>query len=287
VSAEALAGMIDLYDRDAARYQEWWAPVIAPAALHLLDLVAPAVTDRPHARVVDVGAGTGTLARAAVARWPGLRVTAVDPSQGMLAVGQAEAARTLRRAESDRLEWRTGVAGRLPLGDGTADAVVSSFAFQYLPSRVAALREAHRVLRPGGIVAVVTWLAADWPFVPWDRYVDVIHELGLERPAGGACVTRPFRSPSSAAALVRRAGFRQAHGSPGTVEKDWTLDDYVATTFESEDRDFVAALDPSVRGRLEARWRDLLAELEPTAFHYRDPIVYVTGRRPAPVGQAT
>ena len=287
MSAEALAEIIDLYDRDAARYQEWWAPVIAPAALHLLDLVAPAVTDRPAARVVDVGAGTGTLARAAVARWPDLLVTAVDPSRGMLAVGEGEAARTLRPADADRLEWRAGVAERLPLEDGAADAVVSSFAFQYLPSRIAALREAHRVLRPGGIVAVVTWLAADLPFEPWDLYVDVIHELGLERPAGGRSTTRPFRSPSAAAALVRRAGFRQAHGSQGAVEKEWTLDDYVATTFESEDRDFVATLDPPVRERLEARWRDRLAELEPSAFHYRDPIAYATGLRPAPIGQAT
>jgi len=66
MTAVALAETADLYDRIAAGYQEWWAPVIAPAALHLLDLVAPTVADRPRARLVDVGAGTGTLARAAV-----------------------------------------------------------------------------------------------------------------------------------------------------------------------------------------------------------------------------
>jgi len=47
MTAVALAETADLYDRIAAGYQEWWAPVIAPAALHLLDLVAPTVADRP------------------------------------------------------------------------------------------------------------------------------------------------------------------------------------------------------------------------------------------------
>ena len=280
MSAVALSETADLYNRVAIHYQRWWAPVIAPAALHLLDLVAPAVDD-PGARLVDVGAGTGTLARAAVERWSSIRVTAVDPSPGMLATGRQTAARTLASSAARRLEWRTGTAERLPFADGSVDAVVSSFAFQYFPSRSAALREAHRVLRPGGMVAVVTWLAADWPFEPWDQYEGVIRELGLERPAIGRPATRPFRSTSSAATLVRRAGFRRAHAFPGTVEKEWTLDDYIATTFEAEDRDFVASLDPPTRIRLEALWRERLGRLEPADFRYRDPVVYVTGRRPA------
>jgi len=279
MTAVALAETADLYDRIAAGYQEWWAAVIEPAALHLLDLVAPTVADRPRGRLVDVGAGTGTLARAAVARWPGFRATAIDPSPGMLATGQREAARTLGSPAARRLTWHIGTAERLPLADGSADVVVSSFAFQYLRSRIAALREAYRVLRPGGTVAVATWLAADWPFEPWDLYKTVIGELELERSATDE-VYRPFRSEASAAALVRRAGFRRAHASPGLVEKQWTLDAYVACTFEAEDRDFVAGLDDPTRERLEALWRERLVRLEPSAFAYRDPIVYVTGRRP-------
>ena len=153
----AQSGTVDRYDRIAVGYQRWWAPVIAPAALRLLDLVASTVVDRP-----------GTLARAAVARWPSIRVTAVEPAPGMLAVGEREAARTLASSDVRRLDWRTGTAERLPLADGGADAVVSSFAFHHVRGRSAALREARRVLRPGGMIAVVTWLAADWPFEPWD-----------------------------------------------------------------------------------------------------------------------
>lgn len=275
----AQSGTVDRYDRIAVGYQRWWAPVIAPAALRLLDLVRSTVVGSPGAHVVDVGAGTGTLARAAVARWPSIRVTAVEPAPGMLAVGEREAARTLASSDVRRLDWRMGTAERLPLADGSADAVVSSFAFHHVRGRSAALREARRVLRPGGMIAVVTWLAADWPFEPWDLYKGVIRELGLERPVTDE-IRRPFRSEASAAALVRRAGFRRAHAFSGTVEKQWALDDYVATTFESEDRDFIAALDAPTRARFEALWRERLARLKASAFLYQDPILYLTGRRP-------
>ncbi len=281
MGGEALTETADHYDRVAAGYQEWWAPVIAPAALRLLDLVAPAVDGRADAAIVDVGSGTGTLARAAVARWPDARLTAVDPSPGMLATGRSEATRTLAPSAAGRLDWRLGTAERLPLADDCADAVVSSFAFQRMRSRAAGLREAYRVLRPGGMVAVVTWLAADRPFEPRDLYLAVIRELGLERPASGG-VHRPFRNESSAAALVRRAGFRRARAFGGTVEKRWTPDAYVACMFAAEDHDFVATLDDPTRDRLEALWRERLSRLEASAFRYRDPIIYVVGGRPGP-----
>jgi ubiquinone/menaquinone biosynthesis C-methylase UbiE len=199
----------------------------------------------------------------------------------MLATGRRVATSTLASSDAERLDWRTGTAQRLPLADASADAVVSSFVFQYLRSRIAALREARRVLRPGGIVAVVTSRAPDWPFEPWDLYKGVVSEQGLEPPVSVE-VYRPFRNESSAAALVRRAGFRRAHAFAETVEKQWTLDDYVATTFEAEDRDFIASLDMPTRDRLEAIWRERLERLEPAAFLYRDPIIYVTGRRRDP-----
>ena len=139
--------LIARYDRSAASYQRWWAPVIAPAALRVLDLVDEAVALTADPLIVDVGAGTGTLARGAVLRWPEARVIAFDPSEGMLDMGRAVARRTLPADGTRRLQWERATADRLQLDDGTADAVVSSFALQHLPSRIAGLREAHRVLR--------------------------------------------------------------------------------------------------------------------------------------------
>ncbi len=276
----ALSETAALYDRIASGYQRWWAPVIEPAALRLLDLVAPIVAEQPEAVVVDVGAGTGTLARAAVSRWPRVRLIAVDPSDGMLTVGRTLAATSLPPAAQARLQWASGTAEQLPLETASADVVVSSFTLQYLHRRVVALREAHRVLRPGGAIAVVTWLANDWPFEPWRVWRALLDELQIEPPASPE--TGLFRSLPSAAALLRRAGFGRVHARTGTVEYQWTLDAFLHCSLESEDRELFDSLDRETRGCLERAWRERLVPLTKADFHYRDAVAYVDGLRTDP-----
>jgi ubiquinone/menaquinone biosynthesis C-methylase UbiE len=272
-----LAEVAGLYDRTATSYQRWWAPVIGPAALRVLDLVAALVADRPDAVMVDVGAGTGALARAAVARWPRVRAIAVDPSAGMLDVGRAEASRTLDPSQRQRLEWLTGVAEHLPIGDGEADVVASSFSLQYLGNRVGALREAHRVLRPGGEIAVVTWLANTGRFEPWRLLDSLLEELRLNRPPSGE--TDLFRSVPSAAALLRRAGFRDVHAMADVVEYQWAVGALISCALEFEERPLFDSLEPTTRDALERSWTERLARLAPADLLYRDPVVYATGRR--------
>ncbi len=266
-----------LYDRVAAPYHELWLPVIEPASLRLLDLVAPLIDGRPGARLVDVGTGTGPLAREAVRRWPHVVVHAVDPSSGMRAVGQGEAERTLSRAARGRIRWWEGVAERLPLDDASADAMVSSFVYQYLGNRSAALRDAYRVLRPGGAIAIVTWLANDWSFPPWQLQREVLGELDITPPA--SMETGLFRSLPSAAALVRRAGFRGVRATAGIVEHQWTLDAFWSCAV-SEDVELRDSLDPGTLEELDRRWRERLERLTNGDLLYRDQIAYVVGRRP-------
>jgi SAM-dependent methyltransferase len=110
----------------------WPAEAVAVAA----DRLALA----PTATVVDIGAGTGKLARRLVERFA--RVIAVEPLPEMRA--------WLRRVPG--IEIRDGTAERLPLPDGTADAVFAGDAFHWFDAP-AALAEAARVLTPdGGIV---------------------------------------------------------------------------------------------------------------------------------------
>jgi SAM-dependent methyltransferase len=86
--------------------------------------------------VVELGAGTGKLTRAVAAL--GVRVVAVEPDSRMLAV--------LRGLELEGVE---GSAEAIPFDDGVADGVVAGSSLHWFELE-AALREIHRVLRPGG-----------------------------------------------------------------------------------------------------------------------------------------
>ena len=135
------------YDRIAEGYARWWAPVIAPSARGVLDRFDGALDGRPI-RLLDVGSGTGTLSLAALQRWPDARVDAIDASREMVLATQAGAAR--HPGATKRFRAATAFADALPFPDDTFDAVVSSFVLQLVPNRFRALREIHRVLRPGG-----------------------------------------------------------------------------------------------------------------------------------------
>jgi len=97
-------------------------------------------------RVADIACGTGILAARIDRELHPDEVYGVDMSDGML----AEA-----RARSDRVRWLKAPAERLEFDDGGLDAVVSTSAFHFF-DQPAAVREFHRVLAPGGLVAIAT-----------------------------------------------------------------------------------------------------------------------------------
>ena len=135
----------------------------------------------PNARrVVDLGAGTGKLTRALVAR--GLEVTAVEPSAGML--------EQLREAVPGAAAL-PGSAEAIPLGDASVDLVVSAQAWHWFdPVRAAA--EAARVLRPGGTLAQI-WNTRDTT-VAWVTRFGAIADRGHphEGYVGPPALAAPF-----------------------------------------------------------------------------------------------
>jgi SAM-dependent methyltransferase len=133
----------DVYEKSfvPALFGQWAEP--------MLDAVHPVDGDR----LLDVGAGTGVIARAALRRvGSGGSVVAVDPNEGMLAV----AARL-----APGLEIRRGVAEQLPIATSEIDCVTCQFALMFFSDRVRAISEMARVTRPGGRVAVATWAAVE------------------------------------------------------------------------------------------------------------------------------
>jgi SAM-dependent methyltransferase len=136
---------------DAAEvYESCFVPAIFGA---WASPVADAAGIRTGNRVLDVGCGTGVLAREALRRvGQEGQVVGVDLNEGMLAV----AART-----APEIDWRLGDATSLPFEDASFDVVVSQFALMYFPDRVASLREMWRTLAPGGRLAVAAWAPID------------------------------------------------------------------------------------------------------------------------------
>jgi SAM-dependent methyltransferase len=102
-------------------------------------------------RVLELAAGTGVVTRAlATTLDTTTEIVATDLNQAML-----DHARSV--GTSRPVEWRQADATRLPLEDGTFDAVVCQFGVMFFPDKGRAFAEARRVLRPGGILTFSVW----------------------------------------------------------------------------------------------------------------------------------
>jgi ubiquinone/menaquinone biosynthesis C-methylase UbiE len=110
------------------------------------DEVVAQLRAHSSARVADIACGTGILADRIERELHPAEAYGVDMSEGML--NQA-------RARSTDVRWLRGPAEQLPFEDEALDAVVTTSAFHFF-DQPAALREFHRVLSSGGLVAVST-----------------------------------------------------------------------------------------------------------------------------------
>jgi ubiquinone/menaquinone biosynthesis C-methylase UbiE len=264
------------FDRFAAGYARWWAPVLAPAVSELLDEVGPRVA--PSARIVDIGTGTGQLALGALARWPEVSIVGVDASAGMRAMADAEADDRLRGTERARFSSTVAFADALPFDEGAFDLALSSFVFQLVPRRARALREARRVLGPNGILAYVTWLEDERRFLPDSTFDDVLDDLGIEA-RGGDGRSGDLPSVERAAGELRRAGFAGVEARPGWIEHRFSVEGYLEFMVEFDEETLFAELEPDLRARLISTFRERLVALSPDEMTMRFPIVFASGRR--------
>ena len=102
----------------------------------------------PVARVLDIGCGTGELARLVARHYGRAQVVAADFTRAML---ENAASSSAGRPERPRLEFARATALKLPFSDGSFDLVTNAFVARNLSDLAAAFREIRRVLRPGGV----------------------------------------------------------------------------------------------------------------------------------------
>ena len=147
-------------------------PLYAAAAIEWIGERLPL-----HGDVLDLGAGTGKLTRqlAAVAA----SVVAVEPDEAMLAV--------LERAVPEARAL-AGSAEAIPLADGVVDVVAVGQAFHWFDLE-RALAEMHRVLRPGGGIALL-WNQLQWPEL--DEIVRPLRPSVVDDDARARLYATPF-----------------------------------------------------------------------------------------------
>ncbi|HZQ98832.1 MAG TPA: ubiquinone/menaquinone biosynthesis methyltransferase [Chloroflexota bacterium] len=169
-----------------------------------------AVAPTAGARVLDVGCGTGDLTRELARRGVRLAV-GLDPVEAML---DAAAAKLARTGGAAALVQGDGL--RLPFPDTTFECVVSAFVMRNVPDVPAALREARRVLRPGGRIGILELTPLQTPLLAalfrlyFHRVVPLVGGLVAGDRAAYAYLPASvdrFPSADRLAAMLDRAGF--------------------------------------------------------------------------------
>jgi demethylmenaquinone methyltransferase / 2-methoxy-6-polyprenyl-1,4-benzoquinol methylase len=200
----------------------------------LITALNPPRNDRPFA-LLDVAGGTGDISfRAARAAGAGFRATVCDINAEMLEVGRG---RAVALGLDDRVSFVEGNAEALAFADQSFDAYTIAFGIRNVPRIDLALKEAYRVLRPGGRFLCLEFSTVNLPGL--DRIYD-LYSFNII-PAMGRAVTgdaesyrylvesiRQFPRPTAFAEMISAAGFsrvthRALTGGIVALHSGWRL----------------------------------------------------------------
>jgi SAM-dependent methyltransferase len=152
-------------------------------------------------RVLETACGSGIVTRRLLEALPeDAELTATDLNAPMLDYARSAV------GPDPRVTWRTADMCDLDLPDASFDAVVCQFGIMFPPDKPAALREARRVLAPGG-----TYLFSVWDSLDRNRFADLANEVitGFfpSDPPGFYQVPFHMHDPNAVRAMAAAAGF--------------------------------------------------------------------------------
>jgi SAM-dependent methyltransferase len=204
------------------------------------------------ARLLDIACGVGYPALAAAADVPGGTVTATDLSPRMVAF----AAERAKARGLDNVEFIEMDAEALRFANRSFDAVTNAYGLMFCPDPAVALAEVHRVLKPGGRVALVTW--GELASSPWFNVIVPVAAAHLSLPPVDPADPGPFRLASigKLESLLRGAGFSsvRAENFPMTFECE-SVDQYCQIFSDLAWKARLGALSDEALGR----YRDAVA----------------------------
>jgi arsenite methyltransferase len=154
----------------------------------------------PDETVLDLGSGAGVDCFLAAKRiGPNGRAIGVDMTPEMLMKARENA----RKGGFANVEFRLGEIEHLPVADGSVDVVISNCVINLAPDKGAVYREAFRVLRPGGRLAISDVLATR----------TIPDEQRADPSLWSSCIAGTL-PPRRVRELLKRAGFREIRIDP-------------------------------------------------------------------------
>lgn len=125
--------------------------------------------------VLDVAIGTADLTIEMLRKGKALRVTGIDLSDGMMAIGKVKVERLQVTGYGPRVDFVHGNAQDMPFEDATFDGVTCAFGCRNFADLDAGLREMYRVLKPGGQVTILEFA------YPSNRLVRALYDIYFTR----------------------------------------------------------------------------------------------------------
>jgi ubiquinone/menaquinone biosynthesis C-methylase UbiE len=259
------------YDSVADEYRRFLEPVTGPPGADLVSLLQL----HPGARLLDIGAGTGTSSRAALS--DGVFVVGVDPSVRMLAVAQGLGGgpRYVASATID-----------LPFRNATFTHLIGNFVLSHFPKYETALFDMFRVLAPAGRMGVSAWAMGEDDDEFSTTFQSVLEEFAeheMLRDAHDHAVPweERFSDPNRLKDALHEAGLRDIWVEKRQYRVETTPDDYVSSReITSMGRFLRQMLGEQLWETFDRRAREVFRGRFPTRFNDFHEAVLAVGHKP-------